>query len=662
MSGHTSAAVLLLGPSNGTSTDQTLAGTVEYLITDATGTTVGAVPLSGVSVSIVQDGQVLATPTSDANGNFSATLTLPSPADPVSAYAAVGTGYVSSASLVLQPPSQTISAADAASSLTDKVNADFPNSPSALSVSPFRQVSIADPTPGALLSASVSVSGPVAANLILPPLQNLSAAALASALDAAVLHFTGDYGGTDTVTADITDSTGGSGQLTSTDKLVYYTADGSPETTMPLVAMTSAPETGATATQTITGSATDVVFADLGQQVSSGPSAGAAVTISDNGTVLGQAVTDADGDFSADVTLPFTGSNNLSATMSDAFGTGLSAPVLDTLRPQTVGSGPDTLALLVSERGEPGGAQFVIDVNGQQVGGVQTTAADVTAGQTQQFDVQGSFAAGTNSVSVTYLNADNSLLFVDGAALDGAAVPGANLVLSNDGSESFNAAPRQSLTTVGSGPDTLALDLSQRGEPAGAQFTVAVDGVSIGGTQTVTADATAGRSQQLDVLGNFAPAVSHTVTVTYGNANNSLLLVDAATINGRTIAGGSEVLSNNGSLGFSFAVPAVPVALPLGAGPDILALSASELAAGGQFTVSVDGAPLGGVQTLGDPPGSGPQPFDVLGTFAGSHTVSIASVGGAALSFGAATLDGAAVANSAFTLPAGAADSFSITH
>ena len=675
MSGYTSEAVLMLGQDgDGDGPGQTLDGTVEYLINQAA-TTVGSVALPGTSVSIVQDGQVLATPTSDADGNFTANVATPSPSSPVSAYALVGGSYVSSANVVLQPPVQAIAATDAAGTLTDRVDTDFPNSPNALSVAPFQQVAITDPTPGALLSATVAVSGPVAANLTLPPLQNLSAAGLAAALDAARLQFTGFIGGADTVTANITDNAGHSGQLISTDNLVYYSSDGSPDTTLPFVALTSSAETSATAMQTITGSAKDLVFADLGQQVSDAPSPGAMVTLLDNGSVLGQAATDANGDFSANVALPFSGTNSLTATVTDSFGTGSSTvPVIDTVLPasgtQTLGSGPDTLALLTSERGQPAGAQFVLDVNGQQVGGVQTTAADFTAGQTQEFDLLGDYSAATNDVSITYLNASNSLLLLDSAALDGTALPGSSLVLSNDGTESLSFAGSSltppGTTTIGSGPDALTLDLSQRAEPAGAQFTVAVDGTQIGGTQTVTANSAAGQTEELDVLGNFAPGSSHTATITYLNANNSLLLLDQAAINGSTIAGGSAVFSNNGSLGFSFAAPA-PVtpsaASDAVALPDTLGLSVSALGSTAEFAVSVDGSQVGGVQTVSALQGNGPpQVFDVLGSFAGSHTVSVAAVGGSALAFGAATLDGAAVANSAFTVAAGTTSSFAITH
>ena len=347
-----------------------------------------------------------------------------------------------------------------------------------------------------------------------------------------------------------------------------------------------------------------------------------------------------------------------------------------------LGAGPDSLELFVSERGEPAGAQFTIDVDGTQIGAVQTTAANVLTGQEQRFDLQGNFAAGSDTVTINYLNANQSLLFVDSATLDGTTLPASSdLVLSNTGAASFtftepDLATPLSVASVGSGPDTLALDLSQRSEPAGAQFTVSVDGEQYGSVQTVTADTLAGQFQQLDVLGTFAPGVSHTVSLTYLNANNSLLLVDNATINGATIAGGSEVLSNNGSLGFNFSGPPVPAPTTLGSGPDALALAVSEGydTANAQFAITVDGAQVGGVQTANAITGNAQsQVFDVLGSFSGAHTVSInllnpasgsAGTSGAAssLSIGGATIDGTAIANSALTLTTATPESFNFTH
>ncbi len=166
--------------------------------------------------------------------------------------------------------------------------------------------------------------------------------------------------------------------------------------------------------------------------------------------------------------------------------------------PSTVklGSGISTLALFVSERAAPAGAEFTVSVNGSQIGGVQTTTADSSSGQLQEFDIAGTYPDGTDTVSIEYLNANDSLLNVESAVIDGTPVPNSAVTLSNDAAATFNFIDTPDLTpvAVGSGFDTLALTMSERGEPAGAQFTISVDGTQIGGVQTTAADVTLGQS------------------------------------------------------------------------------------------------------------------------------------------------------------------------
>ena len=359
----------------------------------------------------------------------------------------------------------------------------------------------------------------------------------------------------------------------------------------------------------------------------------------------------------------------------------------------------------VSQIGAPDGAEFTVSVNGVQIGGVQTAYTPFSSippnsgfesAPAPNFAIEGNFPDGTDTLTFTYLNANNSLFVASSALVNQVAgqyseentLPA--ITLDNDGSGSDTFANYLTVPTAGSGPDALELTTSERGEPAGPpQFTVSVDGLQVGGVQTTAADATAGQSQSLAVLGNFAPGVSHGVAINYLNADNSLLLVDSATINGTTIAGGDPVLSNNGSLGFSFVtptgVPASPTAVG-GSGPDTLALTVSEdyFQANAQFTIDVDGNQVGGVQTATAINGNGEsQVFNVLGQFAGTHTVAItlmnatfegsnavlanppAVANGLSLGLhvGGATVDGTAVPGSTLLLDTNAASGgFTFTH
>ena len=162
-----------------------------------------------------------------------------------------------------------------------------------------------------------------------------------------------------------------------------------------------------------------------------------------------------------------------------------------------IGSGADMLALSMSERSAPNGAEFTISVDGTQIGGVQSTNANVLANQAQTFDVEGTFAPGNHTVAINYLNASNSLLFVNSTTIDGAAVANGSLTLSNNGSQTISfieqaaaTASTAGATVLGNGPDTLALTLSERSSPD-AQFTISVNGQQVGGVQTVTANSLA---------------------------------------------------------------------------------------------------------------------------------------------------------------------------
>ncbi len=374
------------------------------------------------------------------------------------------------------------------------------------------------------------------------------------------------------------------------------------------------------------------------------------------------------------------GSLTFSNNGSQSFGfTEQAAAAAATAGSTVLGNGPDTLALTLAERSSPG-AQFTISVNGQQVGGVQTVTANSLAGQTQTLDVLGSFAGNNNTVSIDYLNASNSLLYVDGATIDGNAVANSNLTFPNNGTLGFSfgepSSPTSGPTFVGAGPDSLDLFMSERGEPAGAQFTVSVDGSQVGGVQTVTANYLTGQEKQIDLQGTFAQG-SNTVSVDYLNASNSLLFVNTATINGQTISGGNLTESNNGTFGFNFSTPAAPAPITIGgSGPDTLALNISEdyYLGNAQFTVSVDGTQIGGVQTASALHGNGQsQVFDIMGNFSGAHNVGVDFLNDASvvppgngtdrnLYVGGATIDGTAIANSALTLYSTGSQSFAFSH
>ena len=134
-----------------------------------------------------------------------------------------------------------------------------------------------------------------------------------------------------------------------------------------------------------------------------------------------------------------------------------------------VGSGSDVLALSVAEDVYAGDARFTVTVDGKQIGGVQTATASHNTGQSQTFDIEGSFGLGSHTVGVTFLNdayagaGMDRNLYVTGASYDGAVQPGVALAEYRNGTQSavvtsattYNETAAATVTTLGN--DTVRI-------------------------------------------------------------------------------------------------------------------------------------------------------------------------------------------------------------
>ena len=309
----------------------------------------------------------------------------------------------------------------------------------------------------------------------------------------------------------------------------------------------------------------------------------------------------------------------------------------------TIGSGGDHLVLKISQDAYQGSAQYVIKVDGVQIGGTLTASALHGLGQTDTVDVQGNWAAGNHSVAVTFLNdlygggAGDRNLYVEGATYNGAAVPNGAVSLWDAGTKSigFTDGPvaSPSITTIGSGPDTLALRISQDAYQGSAQYTVKVDGVQIGGTLTAATLHGSGQSDLVNVQGDWA-AGGHTVAVTFlndlygGGAGDRNLYVDGAAYNGAAVPNGAVTLWDAGTKSIAFTDgPAIAATTTIGSGADALVLKLSQDAFQGsaQYTVKVDGTQVGGTLTASALHGTGAtDTLTVNGDWAaGNHTVTV---------------------------------------
>lgn len=305
----------------------------------------------------------------------------------------------------------------------------------------------------------------------------------------------------------------------------------------------------------------------------------------------------------------------------------------------SVGSGPDELVLDVSEDAYLGNAEFTVSVDGTQVGGTLTASASHSLGQEQVVDVLGTFTAGTHLASVDFLNdlyapgVGDRNLYVDRASIDGTVVSGGSLTLLSSGTKSlsFIAATDPVLATIGSGPDTLALKISEDAFDGNAEFTVSINGSQVGGTLTAAASHALGADQTIDVLGSFTAVTDQTVSVDFLNdlyspgVGDRNLYVDGASVNGTAVAASSRTLLSSGSKSIEFVSASQLPTLSVGTGSLALSLGISGEAFAGNplFTVSIDGKQVGGTLTASADHALGQsQVVDVLGALtAGSHTL-----------------------------------------
>ncbi|MGI4939448.1 MAG: carbohydrate-binding domain-containing protein, partial [Janthinobacterium lividum] len=147
----------------------------------------------------------------------------------------------------------------------------------------------------------------------------------------------------------------------------------------------------------------------------------------------------------------FTSASDNKPSEAAAWATSFGAQQTSTATPTaipaatTLGSGPDTLSLQVSEDAWQGDAQYTVSIDGTQVGSTQTATAAHAAGQMQLVDVLGTFGAGLHTATVTFLNdayggtpATDRNLYISGATIDGTTVASSNLALLDAGPQSFS--------------------------------------------------------------------------------------------------------------------------------------------------------------------------------------------------------------------------------
>ncbi|MCJ2079104.1 hypothetical protein MKK68_26320, partial [Methylobacterium sp. E-016] len=180
-------------------------------------------------------------------------------------------------------------------------------------------------------------------------------------------------------------------------------------------------------------------------------------------------------------------------------------------------------------------AQFVVKVDGAQVGGVQTAHASHAAGAWDVVNLTGDFSVASD-VTFQFINdasdghGHDRNLYIGSVGLDGHVVSGSQAILdagvgstadgsaalwSNGGAtfalpsgDPVTTTPTPAPTpTVPAAPhelDTLTFRVAQDAYGEDAQFVVKVDGAQVGGVQTAHASHAAGAWDVVNLTGDFS--------------------------------------------------------------------------------------------------------------------------------------------------------------
>jgi len=323
----------------------------------------------------------------------------------------------------------------------------------------------------------------------------------------------------------------------------------------------------------------------------------------------------------------------------------------------TLGSGADVLVLRISQEAWNGDAEYVVRVDGVQIGGTLAASALTGSGQADLVTIRGDWAPGAHRVELQFLNdawggtaQTDRNLHLEGAAFNGTELAGANLRFGMNGTQAVSftdTTPSSTPTpapapipagldlTIGLGPDSLVLTVTQDAWAGNADYVVRVDGVQIGGTLSASAIAGSGQADTITLRGDWAAGM-HNVRIEFLNdawggsvETDRNLYVEGASYNGSAIIGLDLDFYQNGSQGFSFTeagstptpTPTPTPGLLLGtAGADDLTAPSGGAAAGAGGNDVVRGG-AGNEVLYGAAPGADEWGFDTLQGGGGADTL-----------------------------------------
>ncbi|HEY0204172.1 MAG TPA: carbohydrate-binding domain-containing protein, partial [Acetobacteraceae bacterium] len=313
----------------------------------------------------------------------------------------------------------------------------------------------------------------------------------------------------------------------------------------------------------------------------------------------------------------------------------------------TAGNQTQRIAAVLTEDAWQGDADAIIRVDGTIAFQGQIVARN-SLGWSQTIDLGSYDSSIGHAVTVELGNAASGgtadttrTLQVRDILVDGTST-GQSASLTSSGATSFQVAaalPPGAVAPVelGTGSQTIRIQASEDAWQGDAQMVVTVDGAPVGLPITVTALHAQGAVQDILIHGDWGTG-QHNVTAAFvndawgGTADTDRNLhVQGIALDGVDLGGGAALYGNGQTTvtgSFAAQPAAAPAAIPPAAPTDLLVLNLSEDAFQGdaQFTVSVDGQQLGGVQSVTALHGvGGTQAFSFAASMApGPHQVSVA--------------------------------------
>ena len=258
-------------------------------------------------------------------------------------------------------------------------------------------------------------------------------------------------------------------------------------------------------------------------------------------TVNGQSVTGWAGHANSSATPPAAAGRDTPSTPPDSAPSAPAAPA----EPATPTTGADTLVLHVAGDSYQGNPEFIVSVDGKQVGGTLTATASHGAGEWQEVTLKGDFGSGAHSVVVTFLNdlyggtaTTDRNLYVNGMEFNGTHYAGATTLYTTGNTATFAtaAAPAPTAPAAPTSASTT-ITVNASGSPAGgtnAHFNLLVDGKKIG-------EGVAGTSaKDFSFTTSVLPDAAHKIQVQYDNdgvvnGQDRNLYVNKITINGHAV-------------------------------------------------------------------------------------------------------------------------------